>query len=96
MHLMHPSNITAMVQHEVAVFGNQPFVLILAVVTSRRWQEEEEDIIDDCTAMVSYLSPAVAAGSTANTNVASRLESQLKLKGHAKVPGPSLGLFKRP
>lgn len=34
----------------------------------RCWQEQEDDIIDDCTAMVMYISPATGSHSSSGTH----------------------------
>lgn len=40
-------------------------------VVCRCWQEQEEEIIDDCTAMVIYLEPAAAPNTTTGANLTS-------------------------
>uniref|UniRef100_A0A383VYJ0 protein-serine/threonine phosphatase n=1 Tax=Tetradesmus obliquus TaxID=3088 RepID=A0A383VYJ0_TETOB len=72
--------------HAAARAGQSPSEAAKRLVRLARkcWQEQEDDIIDDCTAMVIYLSPAhsggSAGGSTASAAaLAARLENNLRI-----------------
>lgn len=91
--------VLCVVQHRFCIGA-----LLAACGGCRCWQEQEDDIIDDCTAMVLYMAPAhngssgSASGTTNTTALAARLENNLRVSSNSTSGAGGHGTlgYKRP